>query len=573
MAIGKNDAGDCLVIDLAPLPHLLVTGSNVTAFLHTAVMSLLFRLSPNACRLVFIGHNVVELNELDQIPHALDPVINDPRQGISALEWAVSEMEKRQNLLESTHVRTLNSFNEKVTKAGRRPLPQIVIVIGDLARLMAFSTKECELAIVQLAQTAHAVGIHLIVGSHDDSKDHITNVIEANLTNQISLRKRTNDTLPDLHYKSNGKEQRLHSVFATAEEVREIAHYWCGQPYADPYGALQEWLEGIHEAPSSSESLSDEELYRRAVSWVIKNQRASISGLQRELRIGYNQASRLIERMEATGVVSQPSALIQSEALAEVGLRHAKSYGFIDEAGFRTNNEVLFEHRSFSTPENRKNFQFRRDIGRKPNSDEQEEIEGAIKAALEQHFLDVGISKDEQERLIAKVAKAILQRESMPSGRWSKAILAENTSLSGRVVHKDPSNSDATLEQNPAPERHQIELPSSAPAIWKDSKLAGDTPSDFIKRHYGPWLKSDATGLTRPDIKRFDPSLYMALANWLRKNELPDDCPVPIKSERVNAELDRFLEGGIGAIVTGPSDPEHVLREARRMASATQRRR
>ena len=115
-------------------------------------------------------------------------------------------------------------------------------------------------------------------------------------------------------------------------------------------------------------------------------------------------------------------------------------------------------------------------------------------------------------------------------------------------------------------------LPKTAPVLWKTDKETGDTPPDFIKRHYGQWLRADATGLTRPDIKRLDPSLYMALANWLRKNELPEDCPVPIKSERLNAELERFSIGGIGAVAEGAS-LEHVAREANRLSSALRRRR
>lgn len=571
MAIGKNDAGDCVVIDLAPLPHLLVTGSNVTAFLHTAVISLLFRLSPSACRLVFIGHNVVELNELDQIPHALDPVINDPRQGIRALNWAVSMMEERQNLLQSMNVRTLNSFNEKVKAAGRRPLPQIVIVIGDLTHLMAFSKKQCELAIVRLAQKARSVGIHLIVGSQDGSKDCISNVIDANLTNQISLQKRTDHTLPDLHYQSNGKTQRIHSVFATAEGVREIAHYWCGQPYADPYGALHEWLEGIHENRKIPQLVDDEELYRQAVSWVIENKRASTSGMQRALRIGFNKATHLMERMLADGVVVEPTALVQNEALTGTETRRAESFEFIDRAGFIDNNDVKKITSLFADQEKRNKFQFGRDIKQKPSSEERESIEGTIRSSLEQHFLDFGISSEEQDCLVANVANAILQREGKSLGRWSEAILAESPSRLGRVAQRDTPNSTAIIERSAPQPQNQVGLPNEAPAIWKEDKLSGDTPPDFIKRHYGPWLKDDATGLARPDLKRLDPSLYMALANWLRKNELPEDCPVPIKSQRLDSELARVAEGGLASVVSG-DDPATILKDAQRLLSAKRRR-
>lgn len=194
--------------------------------------------------------------------------------------------------------------------------------------------------------------------------------------------------------------------------------------------------------------------------------------------------------------------------------------------------------------------------------------------------IDYSFSEDAIRSLVELALTPLLERTNLRAEQKTAIIDASSTAFKSCV---DDNNGVVGSEGKQSSWIERIGgqtktgetsgLPVTAPAIWKDGKLANDTPPDFIKRQYGPWLKADATGLTRPDIKRLDPSLYMALANWLRKNELPDDCPVPIKSERVNADLGRFLEGGIGAVVDGAASPEDVLRESRRISSAIQRRR
>lgn len=188
------------------------------------------------------------------------------------------------------------------------------------------------------------------------------------------------------------------------------------------------------------------------------------------------------------------------------------------------------------------------------NSSRKRVLAASLESSLKAVFDEVGYPDALRANYVDRIIGEILSYDMTGREPWAARVVKD-------ISDKRLSSQSPQL------------LPDKAPALWKTDKESGDTPPDFIMRHYGLWLKADATGLTRPDIKRLDPSLYMALANWLRKNELPDDCPVPIKSERVNADLRRFLEGGIGAIVTGPSDPEHVLREARRIASASQRRR
>jgi hypothetical protein len=178
----------------------------------------------------------------------------------------------------------------------------------------------------------------------------------------------------------------------------------------------------------------------------------------------------------------------------------------------------------------------------------------SLEVPLESVFDEAGYPEALRPIFIGRIVDEILSYGVAGREPWAARVI------------KDVSTKSLSTGSHPP-------LPETPPALWKIDKQPGDAPPDFIKRHYGPWLRSDAMGLTRPDIKRLDASLYMALANWLRKNELPSDCPIPDRTARLDAELTRFLERGIGAIVTGPSDPEHVLREARRMASATQRRR
>ena len=368
LILGKNIAGDPVIADLAPMPHLLVagtTGSGKSVGLNSMILSLLYRLTPDECRLIMIDPKMLELSIYDDIPHLLAPVVTDPPKAIRALKWAVEQMEDRYRMMASVGVRSLASFNEKVRAAkakgqplGRRvqtgydaetgqpiyeeeklefePLPKIVVVVDELADLMMTAGKEVEFLIQRLAQKARAAGIHLIMATQRPSVDVITGVIKANLPTRISFQvtsKIDSRTIlgeqgaeqllgkGDMLYMPGGKQiARVHGPFVSDEEVRAVADHWKAQKAPDYIAAVtEEPLEGgyqIEGAPSGPED-PETQTYRRAVQLVVENRKASTSWLQRQLRIGYNSAARLIERMEKSGVVSTPDHVGRREVLLE----------------------------------------------------------------------------------------------------------------------------------------------------------------------------------------------------------------------------------------------------------------
>jgi DNA segregation ATPase FtsK/SpoIIIE, S-DNA-T family len=366
--LGKNIAGDPVIADLAPMPHLLVagtTGSGKSVGLNAMICSLLYRLTPDQCRMIMIDPKMLELSIYDDIPHLLSPVVTEPAKAIRALKWAVEQMEDRYRMMASVGVRSLSSFNEKVKSAqakgaflGRRvqtgydadsgqpiyeeeqldyqPLPQIVVIVDELADLMMTAGKEVEFLIQRLAQKARAAGIHLIMATQRPSVDVITGVIKANLPTRISFSvtsKIDSRTIlgeqgaeqllgkGDMLYMPGGKQiARVHGPFVSDEEVRAIADHWRGQGQPDYIQAVTEepeegaWtMEG---APTGEDSAEDQ-LYRKALQVVAESQKASTSYVQRQLRVGYNSAARLIERMEADGMVSRPDHVGRREVLID----------------------------------------------------------------------------------------------------------------------------------------------------------------------------------------------------------------------------------------------------------------
>ncbi len=366
--LGKNIAGDPVIADLAPMPHLLVagtTGSGKSVGLNAMICSLLYRLTPDQCRMIMIDPKMLELSIYDDIPHLLASVVTEPAKAIRALKWAVEQMEDRYRMMASVGVRSLASFNEKVKSAnakgaflGRRvqtgydaetgqpiyeeeqldyqPLPQIVIIVDELADLMMTAGKEVEFLIQRLAQKARAAGIHLIMATQRPSVDVITGVIKANLPTRISFSvtsKIDSRTIlgeqgaeqllgkGDMLYMPGGKQiARVHGPFVSDEEVRAIADHWRGQGTPDYIQAVtEEPAEGSWEmegAPDGEDSAEDQ-LYRRACQVVAESQKASTSYIQRQLRIGYNSAARLIERMEQDGKVSRPDHVGRREVLID----------------------------------------------------------------------------------------------------------------------------------------------------------------------------------------------------------------------------------------------------------------
>jgi S-DNA-T family DNA segregation ATPase FtsK/SpoIIIE len=366
--LGKNIAGDPVIADLAPMPHLLVagtTGSGKSVGLNAMILSLLYRLTPDQCRLIMIDPKMLELSIYDDIPHLLSPVVTDPPKAIRALRWAVEQMEERYRMMASVGVRSLASFNDKVRVAkakgqplGRRvqtgydaetgqpiyeeeqlsfePLPQIVVIVDELADLMMTAGKEVEFLIQRLAQKARAAGIHLIMATQRPSVDVITGVIKANLPTRISFQvtsKIDSRTIlgeqgaeqllgkGDMLYMPGGKQiVRVHGPFVSDDEVRAVADHWRAQGQPDYIQAVTEEPEdGQFEfdgAPKGDDSPEDA-LYRKAVQIVAESQKASTSYVQRQLRVGYNSAARLSERMEQEGTVSRPDHVGRREVLID----------------------------------------------------------------------------------------------------------------------------------------------------------------------------------------------------------------------------------------------------------------
>lgn len=368
IVLGKNIAGDPVIADLAPMPHLLVagtTGSGKSVGLNCMILSLLYRLTPDQCRMIMIDPKMLELSMYKDIPHLLADVVTDPPKAVRALKWAVEQMEERYRMMASVNVRSLGSFNDKVRQAlakgqklGRKvqvgydpetrqplyeeetlelnPLPQIVIIVDELADLMMTAGKEVEFLIQRLAQKARAAGIHLIMATQRPSVDVITGVIKANLPTRISFHvtsKIDSRTIlgeqgaeqllgkGDMLYMPGGKQiARVHGPFVSDEEVQGVADHWRAQGAPDYIQAVTEEPEGeefaLDGAPDGEDS-PEEQLYRRAVQLVAESQKASTSWLQRQLRVGYNSAARLIERMEKDGLVSRPDHVGRREVLMD----------------------------------------------------------------------------------------------------------------------------------------------------------------------------------------------------------------------------------------------------------------
>ncbi len=368
LILGKNISGDPVIADLAPMPHLLVagtTGSGKSVGLNCMILSLLYRMSPDECRLIMIDPKMLELSIYDDIPHLLAPVVTEPGKAIRALKWTVEQMEERYRMMASLGVRQLASFNQKVRDAkakgsrlGRRVqtgydadtgqpvyeteeleyevLPQIVVVVDELADLMMTAGKEVEFLIQRLAQKARAVGIHLIMATQRPSVDVITGVIKANLPTRISFQvtsKIDSRTIlgeqgaeqllgkGDMLYMPGGKQIiRVHGPFVSDEEVRLVAEHWRKQGVPDYNQAVTEEPEDggyLFEGQPVGDDDPETQLYRKAIQIVAESQKASTSYLQRQLRVGYNSAARLIERMEKDGLVGQPDHVGRREVLID----------------------------------------------------------------------------------------------------------------------------------------------------------------------------------------------------------------------------------------------------------------
>ena len=368
LILGKNIAGDPVIADLAPMPHLLVagtTGSGKSVGLNCMILSLLYRYGPEEVKLIMIDPKMLELSIYDDIPHLLAPVVTEPGKAIRALKWTVEQMEERYRKMANLGVRALPSFNAKVREAKAKGsklkrriqtgydadtgqplyedeefdyevLPQIVVVADELADLMMTAGKEVEFLIQRLAQKARAAGIHLIMATQRPSVDVITGVIKANLPTQISFQvtsKIDSRTIlgeqgaeqllgkGDMLYMPGGKQIiQVHGPFVSDEEVRAVAEHWRKQGSPDYVQAVTEEPEDggyLFDGQPTGEDDAETQLYRKAVQIVAESQKASTSYLQRQLRVGYNSAARLIERMEKDGLVGQPDHVGRREVLID----------------------------------------------------------------------------------------------------------------------------------------------------------------------------------------------------------------------------------------------------------------
>ncbi len=372
LCLGKTIGGEPVIAELAKMPHLLVagtTGSGKSVAINTMILSLLYRLTPDECRLIMVDPKMLELSIYDGIPHLLTPVVTDPKKAVMALKWAVREMEDRYRKMSKLGVRNIDGFNARVTSAQEKgetvlctvqtgfdkgtgeaqyeqeamdltPMPYIVIIVDEMADLMMVAGKEIEGAIQRLAQMARAAGIHLIMATQRPSVDVITGTIKANFPTRISFQvtsKIDSRTILGeqgaeqllgqgdmLHMIGGGRISRVHGPFVSDEEVEKVvAHLKAqGQPdYLDTVTAD----ESEEEEPESDDSAvfdksgmaaeDGNELYDQAVKVILRDKKCSTSYIQRRLQIGYNRAASLVERMEKEGLVGPANHVGKREIL------------------------------------------------------------------------------------------------------------------------------------------------------------------------------------------------------------------------------------------------------------------
>lgn len=358
IVLGKDIGGTPVFADLAKMPHLLVagtTGSGKSVAVNAMILSLLYRFTPAECRMIMVDPKMVELSVYNRIPHLLTPVVIEPEKAVTALKWAVREMEDRYRSMAQLGVRNIDGYNQKLAQAVREgrvltrrvqtgfdpetghpvfeeqrfdltPFPYIVIIVDEMADLMGRCGKEVDPLIQRLAQMARAVGIHLILATQRPSVDVITGTIKSNFPSRMSFQVRSkidSRTILDeqgaerllgrgdmLFMPAGAKPQRIHGPFVSDDDVERVVHHW--EMQAEP-----EYVEAVTLDPDASSEADDTggasedmeggDLYDKAVAVVLRDRKPTISYVQRVLRIGYNKAADLIDRMEAEGVISKPN--------------------------------------------------------------------------------------------------------------------------------------------------------------------------------------------------------------------------------------------------------------------------
>lgn len=367
IALGKNIGGEPVFADLARMPHLLIagtTGSGKSVGINTMILSLLYRLPPERCRLIMIDPKMLELSVYEGIPHLLAPVVTDPRKAVVALKWAVREMEERYRKMSKIGVRNIDGYNTRMKAAAAKgeqvsrtvqtgfnpetgepifeteamdlvPMPYIVVIIDEMADLMMVAGKDIEGAVQRLAQMARAAGIHVVMATQRPSVDVITGTIKANFPTRVSFQvtsKIDSRTILGeqgaeqllgqgdmLFMAGGGRISRLHAPFVTDDEVEKIVAHLKSQ-------GMPEYVEAVTEDPEDGAfgdsgamggegGGSGDDLYDQAVAVVLRDKKVSTSYVQRRLQVGYNKAASLIERMEREGLISAANATGKREIL------------------------------------------------------------------------------------------------------------------------------------------------------------------------------------------------------------------------------------------------------------------
>jgi S-DNA-T family DNA segregation ATPase FtsK/SpoIIIE len=374
LALGKDIGGQPAVVDLARMPHLLIagtTGSGKSVAINTMILSLLYRLSPDECRLIMIDPKMLELSVYDGIPHLLCPVVTEPSKAIVALKWAVKEMERRYRAMSQLGVRNISGYNARVAEAAEKgeqltrrvqtgfdaetgkpmfedqplpldALPMIVVVVDEMADLMLVAGKDIEAAVQRLAQMARAAGIHILMATQRPSVDVITGTIKANFPTRISFQvtsKIDSRTILGeqgaeqllgqgdmLYMAGGGRITRVHGPFVSDAEVEKVVAHLRAQGEPDYIDDVTEDDDGI--PPEYAEMANgilggntdgEKHLYDQAVALVLREGKASTSFLQRHLQLGYNRAARLIDQMEKEGIVSAANHVGKREVLGRRG--------------------------------------------------------------------------------------------------------------------------------------------------------------------------------------------------------------------------------------------------------------
>jgi S-DNA-T family DNA segregation ATPase FtsK/SpoIIIE len=369
LCLGKTIGGEPVIVDLARMPHLLIagtTGSGKSVAINTMILSLLYRLKPEQCRLIMVDPKMLELSVYDGIPHLLTPVVTDPKKAVVALKWAVREMEDRYKKMAKLGVRNIDGYNTRLAEAKSRgevlsrtvhvgydqesgdalyekeefeqdPLPYLVVIVDEMADLMMVAGKDIEGAIQRLAQMARAAGIHVVLATQRPSVDVITGTIKANFPTRISFQvtsKIDSRTILGeqgaeqllgqgdmLYMAGGGRISRVHGPFVSDDEVEKIVRHLKsqGQPqYLEAVTAEDGLAEGEDGAVFDATAMGAEDgadLYQQAVQVVTRDRKASTSYIQRRLQIGYNRAASLMERMEKEGIIGQPNHAGKREIL------------------------------------------------------------------------------------------------------------------------------------------------------------------------------------------------------------------------------------------------------------------